>query len=187
MDTGRISARYAKALFEVAKEHNCEDKVYKEMETIADSFMDVPELKKALLNPQVNNDQRKMLLLSAAGNDKNPVCTEFDKFLNLVIERKRETYFQNISLVYQDLYRKDKNIVVGKLTTAVMPDDQVIAKMRSLVASYTNIPANGEVEFITKVDPNIIGGFQLQVGSDLLDASVLSQLQNIKKSLLEKA
>jgi F0F1-type ATP synthase delta subunit len=41
--------------------------------------------------------------------------------------------------------------------------------------------------FITKVDPNIIGGFQLQVGSDLLDASVLSQLQNIKKSLLEKA
>lgn len=187
MNTGAISARYAKALFDVAKKHGTEDKVYEEMETIANSFWAVPELKKAMLNPLVKNEERKKLLLSAAGNDKTPVSDELSKFIDLVIEHKREAHFQTISLVYQDVYRKHKNIVIGKLTTAIEPESSLVEKMKQLVFQIAKLPADGKVEFETVVDPKIIGGFQLQVGSDLLDASVSSQLQEIRKTLLEKA
>lgn len=187
MDTGRISVRYAKALLEVAQKNGSADNVYKEMETISNSFFAVPDLKRAMKNPHVTPDQRKQLLLSAAGNESSPVSSEFSKFVDLVIDRKRESWFHSISLVFQDLYRKDNNIVIGKLTTAVEASEQVKEKMKALVAQIANLPLGGKVEFISEVDPKLIGGFQLQVESNLLDASVASQLQNIRKTLIEKA
>lgn len=187
MDTGRISVRYAKALLEVAQKNGSAEKVYNEMETVSESFFAVPDLKKAMMNPHVSNVERKKLLLSAAGNEGSPVSSEFSKFVDLVIDRKRETYFHSISLVFQDLYRKDNNIIIGKLTTAVEVSEQVKEKMKALVAQIANLPLGGKVEFQSEVNPNLIGGFQLQVESNLLDASVASQLQDIRKTLIDKA
>lgn len=187
MDTGSISVRYAKALLEIAVKNGSATKVYEEMGTISNSFFAVPDLKKAMKNPHVSTEERKKLLLSAAGNDSTPVSSEFNKFVDVVIERKRESFFQTISLVFQDLYRKENNIIIGKLTTATEATDAIKEKMKSLVAQIANLPAGGKVEFQSEVNPNLIGGFQLQVESNLLDASVASQLQNIKKSLLDKA
>ena len=186
MDTGRISARYAKALLEIAHKTGCDRKVFEEMECISNSFMAVPEMKKAMINPHISNEERKSLLLTAAGNESTPVCALFSKFVDLVISRRRESYFQLISLQYLDLYRKANNIVIGKLTTAIEADEQIKNKMKQLVAQISNLPANGEVEFKTEVDPSIIGGFRLQVESNLLDASVSTQLQELKNSLLKK-
>lgn len=187
MDTGRISVRYAKALLEVAQKNGSANKVYEEMESVSNAFFAVPDLKKAMNNPHVTTDERKKLLLSAAGNESSPVSSEFSKFVDLVIDRKRENYFQSISLVFQDLYRKDNNIIIGKLTTATEVSDQVKEKMKALVAQIANLPLGGKVEFQSEVDPSLIGGFQLQVESNLLDASVASQLQEIKKTLIDKA
>lgn len=187
MDTGRISVRYAKALLEVAQKNGSANKVYLEMESVSNAFFAVPDLKKAMNNPHVTTDERKKLLLSAAGNESSPVSSEFSKFVDLVIDRKRENYFQSISLVFQDLYRKDNNIIIGKLTTATEVSDQVKEKMKALVAQIANLPLGGEVEFLSEVNPNLIGGFQLQVESNLLDASVATQLQEIKKNLIDKA
>ena len=187
MDTGRISVRYAKALLEVAQKNGSANKVYEEMESVSNAFFAVPDLKKAMNNPHVTTDERKKLLLSAAGNESSPVSSEFSKFVDLVTDRKRENYFQSISLVFQDLYRKDNNIIIGKLTTATEVSDQVKEKMKALVAQIANLPLGGEVEFLSEVNPNLIGGFQLQVESNLLDASVATQLQEIKKNLIDKA
>lgn len=140
MDTGRISVRYAKALLEVAEKNGSADKVYQEMETVSESFFSVPELMKALKNPHVSTDERKKLLLSAAGNEFSPVSSEFSKFVDLVIDRKRESYFHSISLVFQDLYRKSNNIIIGKLTTAIDVSDEVKEKMKALVAQIANLP-----------------------------------------------
>lgn len=187
MDTGRISVRYAKALLEVAQKNGSANKVYEEMESVSNAFSAVPDLKKAMNNPHVTTDERKKLLLSAAGNESSPVSSEFSKFVDLVTDRKRENYFHSISLVFQDLYRKDNDIIIGKLTTATEVSEQVKEKMKALVAQIANLPLGGKVEFQSEVDPSLIGGFQLQVESNLLDASVASQLQEIKKTLIDKA
>ena len=108
------------------------------------------------------------------------VCPEFEKFLDLVLEHKREAYFQTISLVYQDVYRKAKNIVVGRLETAQEVSKADKDKLKAIVEEKTN----ANVEFVTNVNPELIGGFLLQVGTYQLDASVSSQLRIIKDSLL---
>lgn len=179
MNTGRISARYAKALYEYAAENGQDGKVYEEMKVLSDTLFEVPEINKALLNPIVSADKKKELLTTAAGSD---VSAEFKRFLDLVIEKKREAYFHNISLVYQDIYRKANNIVIGKLTTATSINEEEQDKMKQIVANVTN----SNVDFVTTIDPDIVGGFILQVGTYQLDASVSNQLRSIKNELIRR-
>lgn len=102
--------------------------------------------------------------------------------MDLVIEKKREAYFHNISLVYQDVYRKAHNIVIGKLTTAMPVEAQEEGRMKKIVADMTH----GNVDFQSTTNPDILGGFILQVGTYQLDASISSQLKSIKDQLLKK-
>lgn len=178
MNTGRISARYAKALYEYAAENKKEKEIYDRMKFIAEVFFLTPALDKALDNPRISPERKKELLISAAGSD---VPFEFLRFIDLIIERKRESNIHLMSLVYQDIYRKMNGIVIGKLTTAQPIDSSQEAQMRKLVAAKTG---SEEVDFITNTDQDLIGGFVLQIGSYQLDASLSNQLKKIKNALL---
>jgi len=179
MDNGRISARYAKALYGYAVDRKKEENIYEEMKLISEVFFLVPHLTTALSNPRISSDTKKELIINAAGSNVSP---EFKRFLNLVIKQKRESYFHFISLVYQDIYRKAKNLVVGKLTTAQPINPAQEEAMQKTLAEKTG----SNVDFASKVEPAIIGGFILQVGTYQIDASLSNQLKKIKDSLLQK-
>ena len=179
MDSGRISARYAKALYEYAAETKKEKEIYEEMKFISDIFFHVPEFTRALDNPRIPSEKKRELLITAAGPGAPP---EFVRFLDLIIERKREAYLHFMSLVYQDIYRKTKGIVIGKLTTARSVTSKQEVRMKKMVAEKTG----GEVDFLSDTNPDIIGGFVLRIGTYQLDASLSNQLKTIKDSLLHK-
>ena len=178
MDSGRISARYAKALYEYAAERKKEKTIYEEMKFISDVFSFTPELAKALDNPRISSETKKELIITAAGSG---ISAELKRFVDMVVEKKREPYFQFISLMYQTIYRKENNIVIGKLTTVQPVNRQQEERMKAIVAEKTK----GKVDFIANVNPGLIGGFVLQVGTYQLDASVSSQLKMIKNALLQ--
>lgn len=177
MNTGKISARYAKALYKFAEENQHEAEVYESMKLVSSSYESVPQLRDAMINPTISKQKKTDLLIAAAGTE---VCDEYKKFVDLVIERKRESFFQSISLVYQDLYRKEKNIVISQLVTASPVSDAEIVRMRKAVENVST----GSVEFETSVDPDLIGGFVLNVETYQLDASIKGQLRSVRDSLL---
>lgn len=177
MNTGKISARYAKALYQFALESNSETEVYESMKLVSESYSNVPQLRDAMVNPTLTKQKKTDLLITAAGTQ---VCDAFKRFVDLVVERKRENYFQGISLVYQDLYRKEKNIVISQLVTASPVSDAEIERMRKAVQTVST----GSVEFETSVDPDLIGGFVLNVETYQLDASIKGQLRSVRESLL---
>lgn len=80
---------------------------------------------------------------------------------------------------YITLYRKQKNVIRGKLITAAAVSDDTEQKMRQMVESNTN----GTVEFETEVEPDIIGGFILEYDTYRMDASVKSKLNGILTQL----
>jgi len=80
---------------------------------------------------------------------------------------------------YVTLYRKQKNVIRGKLTTAVAVAPETEQKMRRMVESRTQ----GVVEFETEVNPDIIGGFVLEYDTFRMDASVKSRLNAILQTL----
>ena len=91
----------------------------------------------------------------------------------------REGILLFIANSYITLYRKQKNIIQGKLTTAVPVTPSIEEKMKDLV----HAKAQGTVEFNTNVDPDIIGGFILEYDTYKMDASVKTKLNAVLTQL----
>ncbi len=176
MDIGVISMRYARALLKSATDAKLEDTVYQEMMTVAKSFIDVPALRQTIDNPMLSKDKKEALLIVATG-DKPSALTK--SFLQLVLKEDRENMIQFMANSYVTLYRKQKNVIRGKLTTAARVSAETEQKMRQMVESKTN----GTVEFETEINPDIIGGFILEYDTYRMDASVKSKLNNILNTL----
>ena len=176
MDIGVISMRYARALLKSATDQKLEDAVYQEMMTVAKSYLDVPALRHTIDNPMLSKDKKEALLIVAAGEKPCPLTKSF---IALVLKEDRENVMQFMANSYITLYRKQKNVIRGKLTTAARVSAQTEQKMRQMVESKTN----GTVEFETEVNPDIIGGFILEYDTYRMDASVKSKLNNILNTL----
>lgn len=171
--------RYARALFEFSLEKKQEDKVFVEMKNLAENLATQQKLRVALDNPVLNTNDKLELIKLAAGKDVSDV---YVRFVSLVLAQRREDHLQRMSLLYLDLYRDYKNISVGRLVTAQPIKEDVVDKIKHLVQQKKS----GTIEFVTKVDPDITGGFVLYIDTYRLDASIATQLKNIKQQLLDK-
>ena len=176
MDIGVISVRYARALLKAATDAKLEDTVYQEMSVLAQSYIDVPRLRFTIDNPMLPKDTKRSLVITAIGGDPSELTA---KFVDLVLREDRESVLQFMANSYITLYRKQKNIIRGKLTTAVAVSEATELKMKKMVESKTK----GTVEFETEVNPNIIGGFVLEYDTYRLDASVQNQLRQVLTQL----
>ncbi len=176
MDIGVVSVRYARALLKSATEQKLEDAVYQDMQTLAKSYVKVPQLRFTIDNPMLAKDKKKMLLLTACG-EKYTTLTE--RFVELVLDEDRENILQFMANSYITLYRQQKNVIRGRLITATTVSPDTEQKMRQMVESRTK----GTVEFESEVNPDIIGGFILEYDTYRMDASVKSKLNSILNTL----
>ena len=176
MDIGVISVRYARALLKAATDAKIEDAVYQEMSVLAKSYIDVPRLRHTRDHPMLPKEKKHELLVVAMGGNISALTTSF---ISLVLREDRESVLQFMANSYITLYRRQKNIIRGKLTTAVAVSSDTEQKMRKMVESKTK----GTVEFETEVNPEIIGGFVLEYDTYRLDASVQNQLRQVLTQL----
>ena len=176
MDIGVISTRYARALLKSATDAKLEEQVYQEMMTLAKSYSDVPVLRQTIDNPMLEKSKKQTLLETAVGGTPSKLM---QTFIALVLKEDRENMVQFMAYSYVTLYRKQKNVIRGKLTTAARVSAQTEQKMRQMVESKTQ----GTVEFETEVNPDIIGGFILEYDTYRMDASVKSKLNTILNQL----
>ena len=103
------------------------------------------------------------------------------RFLGLVLEEKREKFLQFMTWSYIDLYREDKNILIGKLTTAV-PSPKLVDYLQKALSKANN----AKVELETKVDANLIGGYIVEVAGTRMDASIANQLKRVEQQFIAK-
>ena len=177
MDIGIISVRYARALLKCALDARQDQQVYQDMQLLAKSYVEVPELRHTIDNPMLAKEKKEALLLTAVGGSEASPLTK--AFVALVLKEDRENMIQFMANSYVTLYRQQKNIIRGKLTTAVAVAPATEQKMRQMVESKTK----GTVEFETEVNPDIIGGFILEYDTYRMDGSVKSKLNNILNTL----
>jgi len=177
MDIGVISVRYARALLKSATEAKIEAQVYQDMQLLAKSYIDVPALRQTIDNPMLAKEKKQMLLHTAIGGERASALSK--SFVALVLKEGRESMIQFMANSYVTLYRQQKNIILGRLTTATRVSAAMEQKMRTVVEAKTQ----GTVEFETQVDPDIIGGFVLEYDTYRMDASVKSRLNFILTQL----
>ncbi len=181
MSNGLIPQRYAKALYKLTEEKGTTDSVYDEMREVADAFDRNPELAKVLANPFVSRDDKAKLLESAAGDKAED---DYRSFVRLVLDHNREEYARLMALAYRDIYRRAHGIAEATLITAAPLGQTETDKIKSIVAkAYPSL----KLEWKEKTDPDLIGGFVVDVDGYRLDASVRNELEQLRLKLIGNA
>lgn len=179
MNTGLVATRYATAFLEYVIEMNMAKEAYEKSKLITAVFAEVTNLNDTLANPLVSKEKKRDLILTASGGEWSEV---FESVVGLLLRNNRESYLQSIMLEFQELYCRSLNVYRGKLTTAIEIDKSTI---RTLMESIEG-KLDGRLELTQIVDPEILGGFILEVDYNRWDASLRGQLNRIKKQYIDR-
>jgi len=173
-----ITVRYAKALFLQAEEEGKTEAVLQDARNIMRLFDENPELKKAILHPAIKGSQKREVIDQVFHDQVTPVMFQF---LHLLLKNKREFYINDIFRNFRDQFNESRGIKWVELTTALKIEDREKDSIKKLIRESFGAQ---KVDFEEKLDPEIVGGFIVQIGDQLLDASVRRQLEMIRKTLL---
>lgn len=175
MPNPRLATRYAKSLIDLAIERGELEQVYADMQWINAVCKSNKDFVNLLRSPIITSDTKKKILEAVTTGNISEMTAGFNR---LLITKGRESNLPEISLAFISSYKEKKNIHTVKLTTATPVTDTV---KNAIIAQVKKSAGFQHVELEEKIDANIIGGFVLQVGDQLVDASVAYDLKAIAK------
>ena len=177
MDNGKISVRYARALFQLAQEQGCEDAVYDGLARFARNYaLAMAQFNEVLADPIMATEEKVKLMEIAVGE---PLHNCLKQFIAFVAEQKREDKMFLIAMKYMEMYRTKHNILRTNVTTATELSEASYDKIKAFIKQAFNADAEIDV----KIDPSLIGGFILDIEHTRMDASVAGQLNALKNKL----
>jgi len=170
---------YAEALFEAGKDRGKLDALQSQLGQFADAVDGSRELQVFLFSPYLSSaDKRDGLSRAISGAEP-----ELTNFLELLVEKHRMPEIFRIRRQFDELWKKENRRLDVTVTSAVELDPAVVAKIGEEVERQT-----GEaVELSSRVDDEILGGIVLQVGNMVLDASIRSRLEKLRKTVATAA
>jgi len=157
MNTGLVASRYANALYLFARDNGSIDRVYADVLSLRGSLSD-----NGLLTTAIEK-----------------CCPDTLRFLQFVIDKRRPDLLPFIFVSFENRYRSNKGIVSARLSTA-----SDVTGMEEKFKDLLKANGYAEVELEKTVDPDILGGFVLQIQDVRLDASLKTQLETLRRTLI---
>jgi F-type H+-transporting ATPase subunit delta len=170
---------YARALFEVATEKGRLETVREELGDFVESVREVPELRAVLRDPQLDPRAKVSALEEILGGADELVRN----FLLVLTERGRVGELEEVQREFERLVAAEAGELTLELTTAVELSDEEADK----IVKQIEEASDRHVEATRKVDPDLLGGVVLQVGSLRLDASLRGRLDRLRRELATRA
>jgi F-type H+-transporting ATPase subunit delta len=174
---GEVGARYASALFDLAKEAGQIAAVGDDLKSLKTMIAESADLRSLLASPVFDSAAKARALAGLADRARFADLTK--KFLGLLAEQRRASSLRDVITAYQALDADYRGVVAAEVTTAVALTP---AQTRGLAASLRQaLGKDADIE--ARVDPAILGGLKVRVGSRLYDASLKSKLDSLKFAL----
>ena len=181
MISGSISRRYARALFELAKEDQKTAEVRSELDTLAALFDVSADLREALLTPLYPVKERRAVLSSIAqAEGLSRLVTNFYSYL---IDQRRLVDFSSIREEFTRLVDADSGLITAQVVSASPLDDQRRDRLQRALSERTGLDVRLEVE----VDESLIGGVVANVGDLVFDGSIRAQLESLRANLTKES
>ncbi|WP_423146965.1 ATP synthase F1 subunit delta [Rubrolithibacter danxiaensis] len=175
----QVASRYAKSLIDLAEEQNALEKVKDDITFFIKICKSNPELKAVLKNPIISPDKKISILNQLFGNSVHLLIISFFK---IVVSKGRSEILYATAQEFLNEYNIRKGIVKARVTSAAPLSEENINKIAAVIKETVK----GEIVLEAKVDPDLIGGFILQVGDKQFDTSISSSLQKLKKEFSQK-
>lgn len=182
MNTGVIAERYAEALLKLVKETGSGGEVVSQVKVLGKALRTVPNLRRTLEDPAVSDSLKLSVFESALS--PQAVSPDLKKFLTLVMKNKRTDYLLYIFISFEKLWYASERLLRGVLVVPEMnaEADLLEKQVKEIISSHTG----KKLELEVLVKPDLIGGFVLEIGDNLLDASVRHQLDVIRRQFIER-
>jgi F-type H+-transporting ATPase subunit delta len=170
---------YAEALFEVARDGGKLDAIGDQLGQFADAVDRDRDLQVFFFSPYFSSAEKvDGLKRGVAG-----VEPQLQNFLELLIEKHRMTEIFRVRRQFERLWKQENKRIDVTVTSAVELDPAVVEKIGEEIERQTE----RKVELVSRVDDEILGGIVLQVGNMVLDASIRSRLEKLRKSVAQAA
>jgi F-type H+-transporting ATPase subunit delta len=174
-----IAEVYARALFEVAQEHDVLDRVHEELGEFADALGEDRDLQMFFFSPYFSSEEKKDGVTKVVdGADERLV-----HFLQLLAERHRMPAIDRIRREFDAMWAEENRLLAVSVTSAVDLDKKLVKDIGKRIEEQTG----RRVELSSVVDPEVLGGLVVQVGNMVLDASVRNRLEKLRKSVARAA
>ncbi|RME93746.1 MAG: ATP synthase F1 subunit delta [Bacteroidetes bacterium] len=174
MSVQRIASRYAKSLLELSQEQNKLERIVEDIKSFQQATQN-RDLYLLLKSPIVKAD-KKMSVLEAIFGDKYDELTL--AFFRILVQKGREPLLSEIAAEFLAQYKDLKHITTVKLTTARPLREASLQALKKKLEADERIET---VELETATDADLIGGFVLEMGDRIYDASVQHKLESLKR------
>lgn len=174
----RLASRYAKSLIGLSIEKGQLDTVFNDMQFLLALAKGNRDFVNLLKSPIVTPDKKQAILDAVTKGKLSELTASFNK---LLIRKGREANLPEIAQSFIDQYKEYKQIYTVKLTTASPVSEELKQEIVNKVKSQSDMK---NIELTATVDESLIGGFVLEVGDRLVDASIAYDLNAIKKQFL---
>ena len=175
MPNPRLATRYAKSILDLAVERGQLEQVYSDMLYLQQLTKMSRDFLNLLRSPVVPTDKKLAVVETVTGKNISELTSGFTK---LLINKGREGELPEVITAFVNQYKAKKGIYIVKLTTAIPVSEDL---KNSIINQVKQTSDMKNIELESKVDPGIIGGFVLQAGDKLIDASISYDLQTISR------
>jgi ATP synthase F1 delta subunit len=174
-----IAEVYARALFEVAREHDALDRVHDELAEFAEALEQDRNLQVFLFSPYFSSEEKKEGITRIVSDADERLVN----FLELLAERHRMPVLFRIRRGFDSLWGEENRLLPVTVTSAVELDQELVDSIGERIAEQTG----REVDLSSNVDPDVLGGLQVRVGNMVLDATVRNRLEQLRKQVARAA
>ena len=175
--TTEVGERYAQALFDLAEETGVLDAVRADLASLKAAWKDSADLRRLASSPVISADDQAKGLLAIADKAKFNAVTR--NLLGLVATNGRAVDLPGVIAGFDALYAKKTGVVAAEVVSAV----ELTAAQSKKIQSELRAALGRDPELTTRVDPSILGGLKVKVGSKLFDASLKTQLDQLTFAL----
>jgi|TARA_B100000683_G_scaffold70834_1_gene69380 F-type H+-transporting ATPase subunit delta len=173
----KVAEPYAEAFLDLAKSTNSLKETTNDINIVSQFLANSSDLKKFLGNPLVTKDAKKNVVKDILGEQ---ISESTLKFLLLLVDRGRIEVLEQIAQKFLELSYKQESIEIAKVTSSI----QLSAEQQQKIAEKLKaITGAKQIKLALKVDPELIGGFTIEVGSKMIDTSIRGQLNKMSSLL----
>lgn len=173
MDKEAIAKRYASAIYDIAESSDKIGEIREALNILAENYNEDEEFKVFLLDPSIKYDEKVKYLHKSF----DFISEDAFKIINYLVKKGRVSLAEKIKDSYLKIYyEKNNKILVNATFTKELSDNQREALMKKLEKKYKK-----KIVLNLSVDEELIGGGIIKIGNKVIDGSIKSQIENIKK------
>ena len=170
--------RYVTPLFELARDKGILEDVERVVKAFSSLLKESPDLKEVLLNPMISAEKKKEVIIRLTQDDPVPLVEDF---FCLLVDKGREPVFLDMDSVFTKLLQEASNIIPATVQSPVALDESLKNELTGRFEQMTG----KTVELTEEIKPDLIAGIRVLLGSKMLDASLKTRLQGMRRHLVE--